>query len=348
MVNRILSLLIVCLFVAIVLPGGLNAAASGKLQKMDEISREMAKVRNQEIVFFGKVVDLAGNPVNGAKVHMSVRVFGARLPQTPFHELYGTSDEEGLFNVSGCGDLISLENISREGYVYHFKYNRERSRGTSKAEQAKGLGFASDKPMVFRVHKKEPPSFVLTGSMDFALAPGKSKLLDLYRREWVSPRDERGHRMMRPDWKADMKVSVEEDPEGFRVTFEVLDPDSGFVVENREFFEEMREAPEHGYRPKIVLPLKRDSAGQLFAYVKNSGGLFYSKLSANYSNNHEWDFVGLRFGYITNMEGARDLEYEDEKYGQYLDDVRTGRRKDATRKQLLTGGVVAPFREESQ
>lgn len=40
------------------------------------------------------------------------------------------------------------------------------------------------------------------------------------------------------------------------------------------------------------------------------------------------------------------MEFLGEMYGQYLDDVRAGKRKQAKREQILSGSVVAPFIEE--
>jgi hypothetical protein len=129
---------------------------------------------------------------------------------------------------------------------------------------------------------------------------------------------------------------------------ETLDPDSGFVIATPAFFEEMTEAPEQGYRPKLIIPVVKESGGHLFAYVKSAGGLFYSKLSVSYIHSRDKDHLGLRFGYRTNMEGGRGLGYDDRLYRQYLNDEMAGRREQALREQLSSGRTVAPMIQEEQ
>jgi hypothetical protein len=315
---------------------------------MDEASREMAKVRNQEFVFFGKVVDFEGAPVVDAKLRMDVRIFGARPPQKPFKVYNAITDGAGLFSITGFGEMITLEYITGYGYKYHYKYNRERTRQLTQKEQSKGPGFKPDKPMVFRIRKKAPASFVFSSGWDFSLRDGKLKWLDLYRQQWTNPKWLGGTRLNYPDWHADVKVSVEEDGEKFRLILETLDPDSGFVIETPEFFEEMTEAPEQGYRSKLIIPIAKKSGGQLFAYVKSAGGLFFSKLSVSYSSPEGRDYVGLRFGYWTNVTGGRGLGSDDRLFRQYIIDEREGRRGQVLREQLLNGETVAPMIQEEQ
>ncbi len=339
-----LLLFMVLLFV----PNYLHARDEAKLKRMEEVSHEMAKERNKEIHFYGQAIDFDGGPVVDAKVNMRIRVFGARSPQKSFEEFNVSTDSAGRFSVVGFGELITLGDISKEGYVYDFKYNHERSQWASKIDPRNILGLEPDKPMVFRVRKKAQSAFVFSGGWTFALRDGGSELLDLYRRQWAVPDRLTTHKMTYPDWHADVRLSVEEDGEKFRLILETLDSDSGFVIDTPEFVEEMTEAPEQGYRSKLVIPIAKKSGGRLFAYVKSAGGLFYSKFFVSYSNSEGRDYVELRSGYWTNMVGGRGLELSDELYVQYRSDVREGRREEALRGQLLSGRTVAPILEASQ
>ena len=65
MIGRGISLLVIAVMFFLWAPDCLHADGSGKQKKMDEASREMAKVRNQEFVFFGKVVDFEEDPLVG-------------------------------------------------------------------------------------------------------------------------------------------------------------------------------------------------------------------------------------------------------------------------------------------
>ncbi len=196
--------------------------------------------------------------------------------------------------------------------------------------------------MIFKMRKKAPPSFVLIGNWGFGLRAGDAKLLDLYRRDWASPDRLSGKKLNYPDWQADIKVSVEEDGKNFRLVVETLDADSGFVVESPDFFEEMTEAPEQGYRQKLVIPIARNSVGSLYAYIKNAGGLFYSKIYIDYANRVDRDHVEMRCGYWTNVTGGRGLEFLPELASQYRRDKKAQRRTRVKREQLTSGGVAVP------
>ena len=124
---------------------------------------------------------------------------------------------------------------------------------------------------------------------------------------------------------------------------EALDADSGFVVESPEFFEEMTEAPEQGYRPKLIIPITKNSVGSLYAYIKNAGGLFYSKIYIDYANRVDRDHVEMRCGYWTNVTGERGLEFLPELASQYRRDKKAQRRTRVKREQLTSGGVVVPI-----
>ncbi len=224
----------------------------------------------------------------------------------------------------------------------HQRQEPLRSRLLTKKEQSKGPGFKPDNTMIFKMRKKAPPSFVLIGNWGFGLRAGDAKLLDLYRRDWASPDRLSGKKLNYPDWQADIKVSVEEDGKNFRLVVETLDADSGFVVESPDFFEEMTEAPEQGYRQKLVIPIARNSVGSLYAYIKNAGGLFYSKIYIDYANRVDRDHVEMRCGYWTNVTGGRGLEFLPELASQYRRDKKAQRRTRVKREQLTSGGVAVP------
>lgn len=329
-------------------PGTAHSKNDERYKRMEEISREIAKERNRDILFFGEVVDFEGAPIADADVYLRIRTFGARPPQSDFKEFAVKTDEQGKFTAAGFGELISLVDVVKEGYAYDFKYNRQRSQWSRKIDSNNLLGFEPENPMVFRLRKKAHPAFVISDVFDFAQRAGKSKMLDLYLQNWTTPDRLFTHKMSYPDWHADIRVSLEGDGENFRLVLEALDADSGFALAKPEFIEEMAEAPEHGYRPKVTVPVARNDGGHLFAYVKSAGGLFYSKLRLSYYNRDEQDYVVLRWGYWTNMTGQRALEYSPELYHQYLDEKRAGLRGRLKREQLLKGEIVIPTIEAKQ
>jgi hypothetical protein len=81
----------------------------------------------------------------------------------------------------------------------------------------------------------------------------------------------------------------------------------------------------------------------LYAYVKNDGGLFYSKIRINYANLADRDYVELDCGYFTNVTGWRGLEFVSELAAQYRRDAKAQRRSWVKREQLTSGGVIMPI-----
>jgi hypothetical protein len=196
--------------------------------------------------------------------------------------------------------------------------------------------------MIFRILKKAHPSFVLVGNWNFGLRDEGVKLLDLFRRDWTSPDLLSGKKFNYHDWETDVKVRVEKNGDNFQVILEAVKDDSGFVVATPEFIEEMTEAPLQGYRPKITIPITKNSGGRFFAYVKNEGGLFYSKIYINYANRTDRDYVELDWGYFTNAEGERGLAFSPEIAQQYREDAKARRRPWLKREQLRAGKVAMP------
>jgi hypothetical protein len=313
-----------------------------QLKKMEKQNDQRRAERNTTALMFGKVVDFSGEPVDGAEVTM-------RLSAVPKSVLYNdqklvrtVTGKDGSFQFENIGFMYYLVNIKCDGYQFKMDYNKSRSLEFKTRVKANGTGYVSEKPMIFKMRKKAPPAFVLIGNWSFALRDGEAKLLDLYRRDWTSPEFLSGKKFNYHDWETDVKVSADKNGENFQMILEAVKEDSGFVVETPEFIEEMTEAPERGYRPKILIPITKNSGGRLFAYVKSEGGLFYSKIYINYANRADRDHVELDWGYFTNVVGERGLEFVPELAQQYRDDARAGHRPRLKREQLRAGSVVTP------
>jgi hypothetical protein len=314
-----------------------------QLKKMEKRNEKRRRELNTTAILFGKVIDFSGEPVSGAVVTM-------RLSAVPKSVLYNdqrlvntVTDSEGAFQFEETGFMYYLVDIKSDGYQFKMDYNKTRSLEFRPIVTASQNGYVPSRPLVFKIRKKAPPSFVLVGNWSFGLRAGNTKLLDLYRREWTSPDRLSGKILNNPDWQADIAVSVEENDGSFRLVLESVGKASGFVVATPGFVEEMTEAPEQGYRPKLVIPIAKNSAGTLYAYVKNDGGLFYSKIRINYANLADRDYVELDCGYFTNVTGWRGLEFVSELAAQYRRDAKAQRRSWVKREQLTSGGVIMPI-----
>jgi len=300
---------------------------------------ELAGELNNEVCFYGQVVDLDGAPVAGAVVKMSVRIAGAIPPRQEFERFQVTTDGAGRFFAEAFGDVIGVNEIVREGYDYHYRYNPTRDFKTLKKEKLHGPGFEPDKPFTFRIRKLAPPAFVVLHNMTFGQKSGTSTELDLIRREWVEPSRLFTQKMMFPDWHPDLRLSVEGEPGKLRLILETLDPDSGLVVAKHEFFEQMTEAPEHGYRQRLEIPVKSGES-PVDAYVKCQGGLFYAKINIEFSEPKP-GVVAINATAFVNLAGGRGLEYIPAIESQYDWETNIDHtRKEIRRADLLSGRPI--------
>lgn len=313
-----------------------------QLKKLEKMNNQRRLQKNTTALLFGKVIDFSGEPVAGATVTMRL----SAVPRTILHNdqrlVTTRTNADGSFKFENTGFMYYLVDIVRDGYQFRMEYNKSRSLEFRPNIHASGRGYEPDKPMLFKVRKKAPPAFVLTGGWRFFIEEGEQELLDLYRRDWTSPDYLASKKRGYPDWKTDVSVRVEKDGDNFKLILEAVNEDSGFVVEQHEFIEEMTEAPLQGYRQKLVLPFNKKRGGRLLAYVKSDGGLFYSKIFVNYANRGGENSVELDWGNYTNVAGNRGLEFVHEIAAQYLKDERANRRPTVRREHLIAGRVEMP------
>ncbi|TLM69004.1 MAG: hypothetical protein FDZ69_02045 [Deltaproteobacteria bacterium] len=338
--------------VAFILFGWPLSSVGGEQESLDDLSarkarfykvvEELAKELNNDIKYYGQVVDLQGLPVAGAVVMMTVRVAGAVPPAKEFNRFEVITDERGLFFVETFGDVIGVDKIMREGYEYHYKYNPVRDLKSQREGKRQGSGFEPDKPFTFRVRKLAPASFVVLYNMTFGKKPGKPSMLDLIKRKWVH--DEAHiiamqYSSMDRDWHADVNLSVEGEAGGMKLVLDAPDADSGFVVEKQGLFEEMTEAPEAGYRRKVEFHVRREDSPAM-VYVKGQGGLFYGKIHIDFMEDRP-GVVAINATAFTNLSGGRGLEYIPAIESQYDWDVNVNHtRREISRADLLSGKSI--------
>jgi len=277
------------------------------------LERYREETHAKSFEFYGQVVDLDGNPVPEARVKLSV----LRIPLLPFMDevkrFERTTDSEGRFKVDEGGYSLSLDSIEKEGYEYRFQYSpnrifRFRPGKTKKAE----LGQLPEQPVQFKIRKRGIPTLVLTGEAGYQLKPGAGRLFDLLRREWDYPKYLHATQRRFKDWHPDLKLLLEGEPGNYRLLLETPDSDTGIQRIDRELFE----APEQGYRPKVVFPLKAGEGVTTFLYVKGRGGQFYTRIKLIAGAREKWMNIDLY--YETNMRGERNLERSLELEREWL------------------------------
>ncbi|HKL27531.1 MAG TPA: carboxypeptidase-like regulatory domain-containing protein, partial [Desulfuromonadales bacterium] len=295
-----------------------NEKYAEKLMKDKERARleriEYLSQRDKPFVFYGKVADLQGNPVPQAKVTMDLSF----TPPTPMLEgrriFEKTTDEQGRFKIDGTGYLLSLKQIERQGYQYHFKYNPVRGFRFQKESKKLEPGQSGDNPALFKVRKKGEPALVLTGHASFQLRPGKGsvRIFDLMKQAWTYQKFLKTEKLNFPDWQEDFQIELTKKDNNYHLLFETLSEGTG-IVEGRK---EQYLAPAGGYQPTLTLAIpENEPTRERWLFVEGRGGEFYSMLKVETHPSEKW--VNVRIGYGTNPNGSRNLEYSPELYQEY-------------------------------
>lgn len=320
---------------------GISLAGSFFENASVRAARSEARNSNHDIHFYGQVVDFDGAPVSGALVKMGSRVSMASASEEEFPRYETVTDAHGRFHIKSYGELIELDGIVKDGYQYRYSYNNDRSFWSKKPSERHGPGYSPDNPALFRIRKKAPPAFMLGGGMNFSSVQRDPPMLDLIKRTFVYDKAvliamqySAGER----DWHTDIVFKTEGEPGAYQVVLEAPDAESGFVTASPEFFEEMTEAPEQGYQPRLTVPVQPGNS-PLFLYFKGQGGLFYSRLQVSFDEQKKG--VAFEVLYSTNMTRGRGLELSSEMARQYDRDVRTSQgRKLLRRADLLSGRPI--------
>jgi hypothetical protein len=312
-----------------------------KLERMNQLSRELARERNQDIVFYGKTVDFNGDPVAGVVVKMHTRIFGARSPSLEFRDYESVSDQEGLFKVEGFGELIEVKDISKDGYEFKTRYTGGQYFPSKTPDHRKGRGYEPSKPAIFKVRKRGAAALVELIHIGLGLSEKQAYVADFFLGRTAEVEAARMTKIMFKGWHSDMRLSLERDGDNFKVILEMLDPDSGLQIHNKgRFYEEMTEAPEHGYQPQLVLPLKRGERKSVRLYVKSQGGALYSSMDVIYENRPEYDGVTFKAGARSNLTGARDLEFDSGIAARYRNAIEVDKSKLISRERLVKEGPI--------
>ena len=321
------------LITSILLAGILSLWAASVLSYDQPREGKIANYKDEKRIsftFYGKVVDLDGNPIDDAQINFRINYMP--LISTKLYdmkEVIVTSNRQGLFVIEENGFELELDRINKLGYEYRFQYNPKRNFSFRKDEKKAELGQLPDQPIVFKIRKKSLPTLILGANARFGLQPsGKPAFFDLLWQQWAFPERLLVMNSTYKGWMPDLKIYLEGDRKNCRLVVEAIDADTGMIEDRRELFE----APLSGYKPKVVIPIQRFEMGdgiKTFVYVKGRGGKFYTRMDVDifvgaYSDP-EKRFAELDINYRTNPNGGRRLEVDKEQGIKHSEDVSAGR-----------------------
>lgn len=271
----------------------------------------LARIMNYPIKFYGRVVDLEGNPVINADVKYSA--FNSFFEET--NTQTSNSDEKGYFAISDIQGGSLYVRVAKEGY-----YQIEESKGHF-GYAVPGENSAADNPAnpaIFKLRKH-----------------GKAESLVKYEYSWGIPRDGTSVKIDLVEGKPSRRsesVSIEEasiivrawspiekrgpnnQKKPYAWKFEISAPNGGFI-ERRDQFDFI--APEMGYAETLTFEMsggitnwdnwEHDVSKEVFAKLKDGN---YARLFFYYRPSTRKNGDTFRIESYTNLSGSRNLEYD--------------------------------------
>ncbi|MCD4830523.1 MAG: carboxypeptidase-like regulatory domain-containing protein [Anaerohalosphaeraceae bacterium] len=283
---------------------------------------EQANLSQDDIKFYGKVVDKSGKPVAGVVINIGIKksnkAKGVYVDSTT-----ATSDSQGLFEVSGLGSAAYIRTIEKPDYEFISKKGKMNFNYSSTT---------ANNPAIFHMRKKNPPAFLLRNSylLKFGLDDTTEYYLDiasgglwdgqkleknprlnsmLFQKVEVLPLDSNDIRPNMLIDHADIVVVGRPNRDGSEVeiSFTCLDANSGLLVDDEIFYE----APADGYNTmaKMQIDITSKTAKlKKYLYVKSRDEQFYSRIDLSIATGSQGLTVIAKTW--TNPDGSRNLEYD--------------------------------------
>lgn len=279
-----------------------------RMPAVDRVQKLRASVdsMNVPIAFWGKVVDQDGKPLAGAKVKIGIRkwfvtvTLGAEAKNIR-HEFVTGSD--GIFTVSEpSGDVVSIEEISKEGYELSSKMVRAFNYG-------RGSVANPDNPALFAMWKRGEPQNLLKFDKDLRIPyDGTPVTFDLLK----------GTRDVGANISGDLRITLLRTPLkiqlGRRENYDwtaTIEAPNGEVIESVDEF--MYRAPENGYSAKIEI--KMSASDPLWSpnksvalYFKSRSGQCYGRAIVEFRTGSDQPTTGFTLKTAINSSGSRSVE----------------------------------------
>ena len=270
--------------------------------------REVIKHANQQVRFYGQVIDQDGDPLPDVKVRLSLKRTAETLPgmsRDVLDYIDETSDAQGLFGLTGkSGSLLLVQSLEKSGYEAPYVGNR----AYWYEEIVAGRKFTPDeaKPELFRMWKKVGAERLAHADKFYGIVPdGRSYTVDLLNEKKI----EGGA-------AGDFKVSIRRpQPVATGARYDwgcVVEGIGGGVIETQDEF--MYRAPENGYLSRYEVnvsasdPQWSDRA-QRRLYLKSRNGSVYARMDVEILANYQ-DKAVFNVKYFANPSRSRNLEYD--------------------------------------
>jgi len=266
--------------------------------------------------FWGKVVDQAGDPLEGVKIVSSVttlRMIKTEHGYREFEVLQATSASDGTFKFDGSdGMYLDIDALSKKGYVLPSAYQfgmscvigaKFRYRYSSMGGQEKVFIPNSSIPEVFHLWKLNKPEPLEIGGESEGRNGPEFKVGD-------PPDPLRTISIMVSD------VGTSSSPK-WEVTVSALEADGGVVMaDSSDIF--MFQAPEGGYTHSIKFRYglegadesQDDPGASLRFYVQSNQGRWHAAREYAFFSPNRKGIVETKMRFWLNPSGSRNLEHD--------------------------------------
>lgn len=274
-----------------------------------EFLRDLAKKANRPISFYGKVIDQKDNPVPGVKVTVAIRTANepiAGIVSDMFAYLVVTTDMQGRFSITDAkGALLTVKSLEKPGY-------EASTRTINKSywywrDPSQIFTPDSDDPELFRMWKNEgAEKLVLQELMTRIPYDGSAVTFDLLSgRQGATGGDFRVTLIRVPE-------QIQWGQRNYDWTLSIEAAEGGLIESSDE---QMFQAPEEGYLPRVVFHMPRDAADwtdekAAAFYIKSRGGKLYGRIEISVMVGSDKSTTGFSFRSAVNPTGSRNLEYD--------------------------------------
>ena len=271
------------------------------IKKQQEILNAAIQGQENDINFFGKVVDEHNDPMPGVEVSIGV-IYYEPKPGYPmgYKTVTLMTDSQGEFSIDSLrGMELSLENLHKKNYHYNIKSNPNRSFSYNKSQISESLyGKTKETPAIFKLKKKNP-GFVTFHTKRIKTGGTRSD----YEIDLIEGDVEKSGKLKKENVDLKLIVTPLEESKKYKITI---------IPANENGKVSLGDESSHtSYKRSVECIV--DTFGKFkkwYIYCNGGNAWGYSRLELR--ARLERSGIAMNTTILTNLEGTQNLEYDYE------------------------------------